>query len=379
MKSLIESIRRKIPNDIYYILLLFLSTRIVLSIIGVIARVIHAGHPMDLFSVSTWINIWSVWDAGWYLRIANIGYATIDSDIPMQCDGAYAFFPLYPLLIRLFGTIIGDFYIAGLIISNVCLLIASLYLYKLIKLDWDDITAKKTVKYLYLFPTAFIFSGVFTESLFLALLVMCFYYAKKDNWLYVGLLGFLLSMTRLIGVITLLPLLIEYMKIRSYNPKRIDYNILYLSLLPLGLFLFMSYEYYLCGDFLAFAHISAKHWGTSLTNPLQEIIVRMNTTDISILFETYISLICLILIILSFNKIEVSYWLLGIYSILIPFASGPSTSMSMARFLIPIFPLFLIFAFLSKNKYLDELLPIVLTLLQGCVMIYWTTSSALVI
>lgn len=198
------------------------------------------------------------------MDIATHGYSTI-KDAGGHAN--YAFFPLYPMCMRFLGSVIKDNYLSGLIISNVCLLVSCVFLYKLVELDENKDTALRSVKYLFLFPTAYILSGVFTESLFLALALACFYYARKGNWFLVGILGFALSLTRSVGVFIILPVLYEYLKSKS-----LDRDIFYLLLIPLGLILFMIYNYYLTGDFLAFVHIQSA-WGRHLANPLKTIYI----------------------------------------------------------------------------------------------------------
>lgn len=64
------------------------------------------------------------WDADWYLRIAELGYAgagedMVDANGNPSPDGAMAFFPGYPLLVRGVTLIIGHHYlVAGLIVST---------------------------------------------------------------------------------------------------------------------------------------------------------------------------------------------------------------------------------------------------------------------
>ncbi len=62
-----------------------------------------------------WLDVWGAWDTGWYLDISLNGYSTIQNQIHQT---NIAFFPLYPTLMRIIGSITGNHYIAGLIISN---------------------------------------------------------------------------------------------------------------------------------------------------------------------------------------------------------------------------------------------------------------------
>jgi hypothetical protein len=159
----------KIPGDMAYILGLFIATRVALTAVG------YAAHEIlwkqSFYGLDAFTKIWTVWDGWWYIGIARDGYSAMPvNDVNMA---NYAFFPLYPALVRLASFAFGDFALSGIIVSNICLLVACYYIYRYVGLDSDEATAKRSVKYLILFPAAFVFSAVLTESLFVALVVAC--------------------------------------------------------------------------------------------------------------------------------------------------------------------------------------------------------------
>src|SRR5436305_1479522 len=135
-----------------------------------------SGHLSS--NVHPFVNMWSRWDAGWYLGIAQNGY-TFGSGEPANVG----FFPLYPYLVRATHWILplpGDigWLALGIILSNAALIVALSYLYQLILLDSEQPIAARAVLYLCLFPTTLFLSAFYTESLFLALVVASFYYAR---------------------------------------------------------------------------------------------------------------------------------------------------------------------------------------------------------
>lgn len=356
-----------------YILLLFIITRIILTLIGVLSRTLlepyHGDEYVWIYSEKLWLDIWGVWDTGWYLGIADNGYtATTAVNLNYQAD--YAFFPLYPLIIRLFNLVVNNNFISGIIISNICLLTSSIYLYALVYLDESEDVALRSVKYLFLFPTAYILSGVFTESLYLALALTSFYYARKGDWPIAGSLGFLLSLTRSLGVFIFIPLLYEYLK-----SKPISRDISYLFLIPFGLLLFMIYNFYLTGDFLAFVHIQSA-WGRSFMGPMSAIIGGLISKDAVTLFMAVFASICLLLLIVYYNKLRISYWIFGMYSLIIPLSSGLD---SIPRLALVVFPLFILFAQLTNDHDLDDMLIIFLALIQGCLMVFWSNGFPLTV
>jgi hypothetical protein len=147
------------------------------------------------------------WDSVWYLAIAQGGY---DHDPPRT-----AFFPLYPLLTRGLGVVIGSDLIAGVIVSLACFWIALVLLYKLVALELDDERARVTVLLIAYCPMAYFFSAVYSESLFLALSVGCIYRARLGRWASAGLLGGLAAASRNSGIVLIVPIVLLYL----YGPR----------------------------------------------------------------------------------------------------------------------------------------------------------------
>src|SRR5690606_7958562 len=129
------------------------------------------------------------WDGFWYTLIAERGYGVHPATA--------AFWPLYPLLHR-WGYVFTGWTapVIGLIISNVAFVGALIVLYRLIRIDYGDRVAGRAIWLLALFPTAFYFSAVYTESLFLLLTVSSVYCGRTERWGRAALLGALAAVTR---------------------------------------------------------------------------------------------------------------------------------------------------------------------------------------
>ncbi|MBN1871552.1 MAG: glycosyltransferase family 39 protein [Candidatus Omnitrophica bacterium] len=371
----LSSYIKRIPREIRFLTLIFLSSRFILTVIGVSSRNLldrfYAYCPRWIYSRHLWLDIWGIHDSGWYLGIANEWYPAILK----VGESSFGFFPLYPLLMRLLGGVIGSNYIAGIIVSNICLVITAVFLYKLVKLTADDDTALRTMKYLIVFPSAFILSAVFAESLFLALLVICFYYAKKEKWLLVGVSGFLLSLTKAIGVVVILPLLYEYLKAKRFKLQNLKRDIFFLLMIPLGPSVFAAYTYYLTGDFYAYVFAQISGWGTGVSNPLV-LLYRNIFTDIHVV----LSVLAIVLLLSVFCKrIGFSYWLLGILFIISSLMSGQGFIFSIGRFVVVIFPMYIALAELGRDKGIDEAVTLFLAILQGCFMAFWSAGFNVII
>jgi hypothetical protein len=364
-------------SELIDILMLFLVSRGILTIIGVISLTLIGRQAASKDHLPyLWLDVWGQWDTGWYLDIAKNWYSAELRGPEHYAN--YAFFPLYPTLMKLFGGLINSPYIAGLIISNAALLGGAFLLYKFVLLDHDRDIALNSVKYLFLWPTSFVLSSVLTEGLFLLLLVASFYSMRKNAWLNAGMIGFFLSLTRVIGICFSLPLLYEYMKARRFSLRAIRPDILALALVPAGLLLFSAYNYYLTGDFLAFVHIQSTGWGRQMANPLKTLLygmagIRANLSDIVSAWFTGFVLTTLVIF---YRKIPLSHWLFCLVAIFIPLSGGLA---SMPRYLAVLFPLFILFAQLGKDRRTDLALTVFFAVLQGCLMVFWSIGNTLII
>jgi hypothetical protein len=170
------------------------------------------------------------WDSVWYMAIASGGYG----------DGAReAFFPLYPLLVKVAGAPLHSTLVGGALLSMALLGVALVLLHRLVALDYERAVARNAVLVTALFPMSFFFSAVYSESLFLALSIGAVYAARRERWAWAGALGALGATTRSAGVLLLVPLAMIYLwdtgrpSLRTRRPLRAD--ALWLALVPLGL------------------------------------------------------------------------------------------------------------------------------------------------
>jgi hypothetical protein len=185
------------------------------------------------------------WDSSYYVFTAQHGY---------QDPGQTAFFPGYPLLMRVVATITYSEVVAGVLISLVSFAIALVVLHRLADLDFGPDVARRTVWLLALFPASVFFSAVYTEGLFLALSVGAVYAARRGSWAWAGVLGGVAALTRntgvLIGVAVLLLYLYGPRADRPPAPRRgirprypLHADALWLLLIPAGLAAFGIYTW----------------------------------------------------------------------------------------------------------------------------------------
>jgi hypothetical protein len=246
-----------------YDLALLIGTRLALLVVGLVAlAIVPIGfRQIDLMPHLPALDMWAQWDAKHYVDIAVRGY-----DSPYAPESNIAFFPLYPLLIRLVLVALGRVdtqtgAFVGLVISNVALFLALLYLSALVARDFSLSLARRTVLYLLVFPTTLFLSSVYAEPVFLLAAVASLYHARAGEWGRSSLAAALAALTRPFGVLLIVPIAVElyrqHARLRSW---------LWLIGPPIGLALFVGYLWWLFGD--PFAYFQAgTTWGRGLHAP----------------------------------------------------------------------------------------------------------------
>jgi hypothetical protein len=137
-------------------------------------------------------KLWQRYDAGWFLHIAEHGYGD-EPDAP-------AFYPLYALLLRAGGDLLGGHpVLAGFVLALPLTLIAFALLHALSRRFVDEGDARRTVAYLAVFPTAFFLCALYSEALFLVFAVAAFLAAERRRFLAAGLLAGAAMLTRPLG------------------------------------------------------------------------------------------------------------------------------------------------------------------------------------
>jgi hypothetical protein len=144
--------------------------------------------------------------------------------------------------------------------------------------------------------------------------------------------------------------------------------------------LFVGYETFLTGDVLAYVHTQEQWAGgtASLKNPLAMLVYGVTLRDVRADLGIFFDLIALMYLCLYYRKIGFAYWLVGVYSIVLPLVGPWSNLFSLLRYLSVVFPLYLIFARTrSKSPHQDQVTTIILAVLQGALMVFWTIGANL--
>lgn len=254
------------------------------------------------------------------------------------------------------------------------------YLYRLALLDFDQGTAYRSIFYVAIFPLSFVFSCLYTESTMLALTLASLYYARRGRWPAAITLAALTTLTRLSGLVLLLPLAWEF-----YREKGLRKEALALAAIPVGTACYALYVWQLTGSPFSFLTISSSAWSRHFTWPWETIRLGLEVIR-RVPLRQYISAIALVdtativlflaLSFLAIRWLRPSYWLyaipasiLAISSTLDPTAGLPTAGL--ARYLLAVFPVFILLGLAGRNRYLHQLITFAFAILLGVLSIYF--------
>jgi hypothetical protein len=308
------------------------------------------------------------WDAVWYLRIADSGYA--------GDEHRTAFFPLYPLAVRAVGEIggggPGGRLVAAYLVSLAAFLGALYLFHRLVSLELGRRMAWPAVLLLSLFPASLFFGAPYSESLFLLLSVGAFYAARTDRWAWAGACAAGAAATRSSGILLLLPL--AYLWWRGERDRRGAW----LLLAPLGLGAYGAYLGAEHGDALAFTHVQ-EAWFREFAGPLGGVwdalvaavegmrqllsgsrehvyfeqaggdpyrVAAMNMMLFGFLVFAVVAAIGVV------RRLPGAYglWIVAALTLPLSFPVGPQPLMSLPRFMAVLFPIFMWLALVCEER-----------------------------
>jgi len=213
----------------------------------------------DSLEAPGFLNYWAHWDGAWYSEIATQGY---EVGVPEST----AFFPLFPMMVRVGTALGGGPAFWGVDISLLATAFAMYFLYRIAEKLQGVGVARVTVLAFAFCPTAFFLNAVYAEALFIAFATGSYWavYVRR-NLLLAGILGAFAAVTRNFGVLLLIPLCYEWLRNRREFGWR---GPLGLSFVPAGVIGYALFLWARFGDPLIFARQQGVYWGREFINPL---------------------------------------------------------------------------------------------------------------
>jgi hypothetical protein len=324
-----------------------------------------------IHDLGSFTDIWARWDSVFFVRIAEHGYDKASA----------AFYPLYPGLVAALGRVFfGHYVLAGIVISLATSLGAFALLYGIAEERLGRDGAWRTVLYLAIFPTALFLQAVYSESLYLLLVLAAFVTAERGRFGSAGLLSGLAILTRVTGF-ALLPALAVLAWRARY--RRRAFAGLALAFPVMAIYPLLLWQQ--VGDPWAFwnaqdqwhRHLSRAgpfggiwsalvHWAPSHADFQHAIAVNLEGLVALVLFVA--------LTVVAWRRFGTPYGLFAAVSLAIPL-SYPSYRwplLSLPRFGLVIFPFFLALAALTAGRpRLHTVIAASSALLLGIAVVQW--------
>jgi len=300
-------------------------------------------------------------DTPHYIAIARYWYRNTMDDHRLFI----VFFPFYSVLIRLMYFVSPSYMFAAYAVSNIFAFGGSVMFYKLAVLIGPENEARLGLKFLLIFPSAFFLFVPLTEGLFLFLSVGVIYYTIKGKYVHVFVYGLLVTLTRSVGMLLIIPAACEAISqvLASYKAAVVNSEsslaarvaqglsgkdlrkLASLLAFPLGMGIYLLINYTVYGNPTQFMIFQEEHWDQvmyyfwhTITYLTQNLFFEYTNWVIGVSLPGVIAFwLTLALIIYGANKLRPSLTLYAMAYFI--FAFGPTWLMSGPRYVMVLFPL----------------------------------------
>ena len=323
-----------------------------------------------------WFEIWDQWDFGYFREIAESGYNS--------GDGSLAFYPLFPWFLRSVAYVCKSYLFAGLIVSSIASIVAAVLLQRLVQLDYSANVAMRSVWFMLIFPTAYFLHVGYSESLFLAMALGSILAARVERWWLAGVLGAFCWMTRGVGAVLVPRLAVETIQqcllrrnscshgvapwcqsseggnasAQHHRTLRSAWNWrwLWIAILPGGFVVYLFINWRVAGHPFAFFQTRKVSFEQSFALPsagirqaIWALYPSARETEMVGSQELFFAALGFVCTIVSWISLRPAYatWMTGN---LILFTSV-NFLQSIPRYMLTMFPIFILFALLARNRF----------------------------
>lgn len=316
----------------------------------------YVNRTIPTSAVRPMLDVLTSWDGLWYLRIVRSGYPhLVRPDVTYDMsDARAAFFPAYPMLVRLVDRILpGGDSIAALftnfVLGAVAILLAGLLARELFGVR----VSERTMVLMALFPGSFVLSFAYTEALLLTLAAGCLWFLLKRQWLLAGILAAIGTATRPNGIALVAACAVaSFIAIRDRREWR---SLIAPLLSPLGFIGFMLWLGSHTGERGVWFRVQTEAWGEGTSFGLTAIrrtvkaFTHPLTSPTNIVTAVSVLTLCLLLWFLRKHRLPPAFTAYVVVVVLLMLL--PSTVTARPRFLFTAFPLFIAAAvWFERNK-----------------------------
>lgn len=367
------------------------------------------GH---IYLTEPFMNNQVAWDSEYYLGIAVGGYddpnvphltptgiQTVVRDHVVSQSGSnfgksislsYAFFPFYPLMIRIFAyplqvlglNQIATATLAGVIVSALGTLLGMLALYDLTRESLGEDGALRAVFYLIIFPTGFFLIQVYTEGLFVGLAFGCLAMLKRKHWLFAAILGACATLTRAVGGALFIPMLIAWLRTGEWMDLDMEWNQIFhrgialrplyhfiLTISPVIVFLVWKFSYlglafdYIESNFFGRGFLSLGYAFYAWSESFRTMLAGTNPQHTAYYLTEFLGLAIGIIACLATFKTHPEYAWFSFAVLFISWGSGPAQGIH--RYILGAPVVFIALARWGKNPVFDRAWTILSILWMG--------------
>ena len=196
-------------RDTARVLVLVLGIAAVLFVVAGLS-VAHLGYTgtdlvQERFPNRPWFNAWVHWDGRWYGDIAERGYWAYEPGV----QGPVAFFPAYPLLMRLGGAVLGNSLLAGIVLTVAAGATAAALFFTWLRRRFSPAASWTALGLFLLYPFAYyLYGAVYADAVFIAAAIASFLLVEKDRPLLAGLVGAVATAARPLGFVLVVALVV---------------------------------------------------------------------------------------------------------------------------------------------------------------------------
>jgi Gpi18-like mannosyltransferase len=309
---------------------------------------------------------WMRWDGTWYMTIINSGYHHHASAIIQQEN--IAFYPAFPILVRLINDVTRIPYAYAGLILNFFLTIATCYfgylLYATMKKKYGkhktDHGFYVPVFFILAFPTAFFFAAFYSEALLVLALTASLYFALNRRYWAAALFAGLATGSKIIGIIAAPTILILYIEqenvfnhgfIEAIKKRWLTAAGLMITSVS-GIVLYMAYLWVRFGNpLLSYDDNQAPGWGrkvggffiTNISTYYQHIFdPKAYGSHINYLTNLSLAIVPIVALLLVAYALYKRIWWMALYAflmIILPLSTG--SLMSVNRLALVLMPCFI--------------------------------------
>jgi hypothetical protein len=360
-----------------------------------------AGYQLGhVYLLEPFMNDQVAWDSEYYLAIAVGGYddpqsphltpqgvsisvrdhtvSQSGSSFNQSISLSYAFFPFYPLMIRIFMFPLQIFglnpiataTLAGIIVSALGALGGMFALYDLTRDSLGEEGALRAAFYLIIFPTGFFLVQVYTEGVFVGLAFGCLAMIRRKKWIMAAILASCTVLTRAVGVTIFIPLLVNWLRTGDWMDLDLEWRQLFHQGLPLPsfgrallifapVFTFLTWKFSYYG--IAFDFVEFRFFGSTFMNlgrafltwvdAWQSMFIGIPPRTANYILVFLIFVLGLIASIKTLKDYPEAAWF-SLAVIVISFGSGPPTGIH--RYILTTPAVFLYLARLGQNPLFDR-------------------------